>query len=107
MAGLDAVAPLTVNPKVPLPPVVFLTILSRPWPAFVNEHVTVPPMPTLKLPGVPESHVEPVSTQFGGVPVSLTLYGPAATGSSPVVPPPPLVVAWAGGAPAPARVKPN
>jgi hypothetical protein len=72
-AGLDAVAPLTVNPKVPLPPVLFLTILSWPWPVFVNEHVTVPPTPTVKFPGVPESHPEPVSTQFAGMPVSLTL----------------------------------
>ena len=73
MAGLDAVAPLTPNRKVPLPPVVFLTILSCPLPVFVNEHVTVPPTPTVKLPGVPESHPEPVSTQLAGMPVSLTL----------------------------------
>ena len=49
MAGLDAVAPLTVNPKVPLPPVVFFTILSLPCPVFVNEQVTVPSTETLKL----------------------------------------------------------
>ena len=57
-----------------MPPVVFLTILSVPLPVFVNEHVTVPPTPTVKLPGVPESHPEHAMALFKRAQVAVLLH---------------------------------
>jgi len=77
MLGVDEDGPETVKLKVPSPPIVFLMILIVPGcgaeRALENVQVTNPPWGTVKLPGVPEVHEEPVRDHPAGIVDSETL----------------------------------
>jgi hypothetical protein len=103
--GVEALGPLTVKPKVPLPPVVRLTILIFPWAVLSNVHVTVVPAATLNSLVDPPPQLEFVSAQPAAA-VSLTVYVPAGTVIV-LLPLPPEVVTLGDAALVPLTVKPK